>query len=462
MGNGRIVATQTDTATHSALHAAGAPLALASADLLILETAVICGVGVRSLLNAWFPIGIGAEIYSGAMVAVAFILVGYWMAGLYPGYGLTGVERLRLRTIVTGLGFGALILFDYIAQNGQWSRGILLLAAAISLIVGPIIDALVRGALAARGFWGTPVAVFGAPDHRRDVIARLRSRPDIGWIPVFEADRPEAVDGVSLAVLAAPSFETADVEAIDHLPYRGVVLVLSGVVGWQNLWVSARDVGAYLGLEMRRNLLVGLNMGFKRAVDLALVLIFGLLAAPIICLFVLLVKMTSPGPAFFLQWREGREGRPFRVIKLRTMQVGADAGLDEVLKQSTAAANQWRQGMKLRDDPRVIPGLGHFMRRFSVDELPQLLNVLLGDMSLVGPRPLPGYHIAALEPASCRLRRMVRPGLTGLWQVSGRSSNSLEEQQTLDAYYVRNWSIWLDFHILARSVVIVLTGRNAW
>ncbi|MGA1856156.1 sugar transferase [Azospirillum sp. 11R-A] len=439
-----------------------APLVLVLVDLLVLEAAVLCGVVMRSLLAIWLPIGIGAEVYSGAMVAVACILAGYWLAGLYPGYGLTGVERLRLRTIVTSIGFGSLILFDYIAQNGQWSRGILLIAAGTCLVAGPVADALTRGVLVWRGVWGAPVAVFGPPEHRHRVIDRLNGRPDIGWIPVYEADEPVAVDGASFAVFAVPSIEALDVETIDHLPYRGMILVLSGVVEWQNLWVSARDVGACMGLEMRRNLLVGLNMAIKRGVDLALVLTFGLCAVPIIAVFALLVRIVSPGPAFFLQWREGQGGRPFRFIKLRTMRVDADTHPPPVPDGGDPAVSHWQRGMKRPDDPRIIPGLGHFMRRFSIDELPQLLNVLRGEMSLVGPRPLPAYHIAALDPASCRLRRMVRPGLSGLWQVSGRSLSTLDEQQALDSYYVRNWSIWLDFHILARSVAIVLTGRGAW
>ncbi|PWC84649.1 hypothetical protein TSH100_17275 [Azospirillum sp. TSH100] len=447
-----------------------APLVLALADLLLLEAVVAFGVVVRSLLSVWLPIGIGPEVYSGAMVAVGCILAGYWLAGLYPGYGLTGVERLRLRTIVTAIGFGSLILFDYIAQNGQWSRGILLIAAATCLIAGPIADALTRGVLVRRGMWGAPAAVFGPPEHRRRVIDRLTEQPGIGWIPVYEADDPVPVKGASFAVFAVPSIESLNVETIDHLPYRGMILVLSGVEEWQNLWVSARDVGAWLGLEMRRNLLVGLNMAIKRGVDLALVLTVGVWAVPIIAVFALLVRIVSPGPAFFLQWREGQGGRLFRIIKLRTMRVGADTDPSLSPSSSSSSSSDVREqtvthrprGMKRPNDPRIIPGLGHFMRRFSIDELPQLLNVLRGDMSLVGPRPLPAYHIAALDPASCRLRRMVRPGLSGLWQVSGRSLSTLAEQQALDSYYVRNWSIWLDFHILARSVAIVLTGRGAW
>jgi lipopolysaccharide/colanic/teichoic acid biosynthesis glycosyltransferase len=118
--------------------------------------------------------------------------------------------------------------------------------------------------------------------------------------------------------------------------------------------------------------------------------------------------------------------------------------------------------MKLREDPRIIPRIGHFLRRFSIDELPQLWNVLRGEMSLIGPRPLPDYHLAALDQAGTDLRRHVRPGMTGLSQVSGRSSRSLEEQQHLDGYYVRNWSLWLDLHILARTVLAVVRGRGAW
>jgi lipopolysaccharide/colanic/teichoic acid biosynthesis glycosyltransferase len=185
-------------------------------------------------------------------------------------------------------------------------------------------------------------------------------------------------------------------------------------------------------------------------------------AAPVVLLLAALVKLVSPGPAFFAQERHGRDGVPFRMWKLRTMVPDATGRLDQLLASSAKARGEWEQRMKLREDPRVIPVIGRLMRRFSLDELPQLWNVIKGEMSLVGPRPLPDYHLSRFSETARQLRGRIRPGLTGLWQVSGRSSCTLEEQERLDTYYFRNWSLWLDIDILARTVTTTLGAKDAW
>lgn len=442
-----------------------APFILVVCDIALLQTTMVCGVLFRLLLNHWRPIGIGPEVFSGAMIAVLAIPVGYWIGGLYPGYGLTAVERLRTRVVVTSLSFGAMILFDYVAQNGQWSRGILLVAAVLAVAASPLWDAAVCRSLQRWRLWGTPVVVFGPPARRRTVIDALRRHPDIGWIPVAEAEEPglgaPAIPGVSIAILPVSSLDDIRSDLTDHLPYPNVVIVGSAD-RLQNLWVSVRDVGTHLGLEMRRNLLMMSNRVVKRGCDILLSLAALTVTLPLIAFFAALIRIASPGPAFFSQQREGLNGRPFTIRKLRSMRRSAADDLPAMLAESSETAIEWQRSMKLRHDPRVIPGIGHFIRRFSIDELPQLWNVLRGDMSLVGPRPLPTYHISALDPAASRLRQRVRPGITGLSQVSGRSTNPIDDQQKLDSYYVRNWSIWLDLHILSRTILIVLSGRGAW
>jgi lipopolysaccharide/colanic/teichoic acid biosynthesis glycosyltransferase len=144
------------------------------------------------------------------------------------------------------------------------------------------------------------------------------------------------------------------------------------------------------------------------------------------------------------------------------MVPGAEAKLEGALARDPALRSEWRERKKLKADPRLVPGAGRLLRRFSLDELPQLWNVLRGDMSLVGPRPFPDYHLAEFPEPFRELRRRVRPGITGLWQVTVRSEGSLDRQQSLDAYYIRNWSVWLDVYILARTVGAVLTGRGAY
>lgn len=438
---------------------------LVAGDLLVLQAGVGIGALVRTYLTAWFPIGIGPSVFLGANAAVLFLPLGYWLAGLYPGYGQTGVERLRSRVTVTVLLFAALLLYDHLAQSGQWSRGILLTAALCALVAIPVWDGIARRLLIRRRLWGMPVAIWGPSERRAAVVRSLTEHPTIGWNPAFEGEWPEsnalALPSVTLAILVAPVNGTPVPAMIDRLPYARVVLV-PAVDEVQSLWVSVRDMGTHLGLEMRRNLLAPGNQLLKRALDLTLGGVALLVSGPVVAVAALLVKLVSPGPAFYVQRRFGRDGAPFDMLKLRTMVPDADARLETLLATSPAAAAEWRSSMKLRHDPRIIPVIGRFLRRFSIDELPQFWNVLRGEMSLVGPRPLPGYHLQAFRTTVCDLRQQVRPGLTGLSQISGRSTQSLEEQQRLDSYYVRNWSPWLDLHILARTVVEVLRGKGAW
>jgi lipopolysaccharide/colanic/teichoic acid biosynthesis glycosyltransferase len=148
--------------------------------------------------------------------------------------------------------------------------------------------------------------------------------------------------------------------------------------------------------------------------------------------------------------------------KLRTMHRNAAELLEMTLEADPAARREWHGAFKLRQDPRVLRKGGHFLRRSSLDELPQLWNVLKGEMSLVGPRPLPEYHLEAFDKEFRVLRERVRPGITGLWQVTTRSNGGTGLQKALDTYYICNWSIWLDLEIACRTVVAVARGRGAY
>ena len=170
----------------------------------------------------------------------------------------------------------------------------------------------------------------------------------------------------------------------------------------------------------------------------------------------------SRGNPFYWQTREGENGRPLHILKLRTMYPNADKLLADYLDRDPAARAHWNRYLKLRDDPRVLPGVGHFLRRSSLDELPQIWNVFKGEMSMVGPRPFPVYHVEQFKPAFRDLRTKVRPGLTGLWQISARSEGDLEVQANLDTYYIRNWSLWLDLFILSRTARAVILGQGAY
>jgi lipopolysaccharide/colanic/teichoic acid biosynthesis glycosyltransferase len=192
----------------------------------------------------------------------------------------------------------------------------------------------------------------------------------------------------------------------------------------------------------------------KRAFDILAAAGGLVLLAPLLAAIAVAVWLSSPGPPLFRQLRAGRFGRPFRMWKFRTMAVGAEAVRLELLAQSRDP--DW---LSLDHDPRVTR-VGRFLRRTSLDELPQLVNVLRGEMSLVGPRPLPlAEHARAPEWSTCRLE--VRPGLTGLWQVTGRSRTSFLEMLRLDCRYVSRRSFWADLRILLQTIPAVLRGRGA-
>jgi len=175
-------------------------------------------------------------------------------------------------------------------------------------------------------------------------------------------------------------------------------------------------------------------------------------------LLIWLQDLKSP---FFVQERVGRFGARFNVYKLRTMVPDAENVLQRKLAEVPALKEEWEKNYKLKKDPRIT-FVGKFLRRTSLDELPQLWCVLAGKMALVGPRPLPDYHHNELRPRVRRLREKVRPGLTGLWQVSGRSDSGIDGLERWDTYYVTNWSGWLDIVILARTALTVLKGTGAY
>ena len=229
----------------------------------------------------------------------------------------------------------------------------------------------------------------------------------------------------------------------------------------QSLWITARDLAGTLGLEMNRGLLVRRNRILKSLLDRVLALICLLLTLPLIIACAVLVWSVDHGSPFFNQERRGRDGNFIHIWKIRTMYRNADARLRQHLQTHVSAAEEWNNFRKLHNDPRILGAVGRFLRTTSIDELPQLWNVLRGDMSMVGPRPFPDYHLEVFDDSFRELRTRVMPGLTGLWQIQGRSTVELHEQREMDRYYILNWSIWMDIDILVRTVGAVVGRKGA-
>ena len=202
---------------------------------------------------------------------------------------------------------------------------------------------------------------------------------------------------------------------------------------------------------------IGGSLIFKRFMDIAMTVVCVILGSPVFLLTAILVKVTSPGPIIFSQVRVGKYGRHFKFYKFRSMYIDAEARKAELLKH-----NESGDGVifKMKHDPRITP-VGRFIRKFSVDELPQLFNVLLGDMSLVGPRPPLPQEVKSYSIEE-RKRLNITPGITCIWQVSGRSELPFHKQMALDKEYIASRSTWKDFVILLKTVPAILTGKGAW
>ncbi|MGG6237359.1 undecaprenyl-phosphate galactose phosphotransferase WbaP [Nodosilinea sp. AN01ver1] len=454
---------------------------LGASDLLALFLAGAAGVYLRLALGGeYLPI-----LYGQLWPILGVFLLAYAAAGLYPAVGLSPVDELRricLSTSFTYLVLGAGLFLT--GESETYSRGVFLLAWALSLLLVLLGRLLVRQVFAPYPWWGYQVLILGGGRTGELVIQTLKNQPSFGLKPVAvlddDRDRSDTICGVPVvgplsiaprlarkhdihyAIVAMPGVQREKLLRILERYGRTFphLMMIPDLFGVASLWVSSKDLGGVLGLEIRQQLLLPGPRLIKALLDVSLTLVIGVAVLPLLILIAVLVKLDSPGPIFYGHPRLGQNNVPFMAWKFRSMVSNADQVLERYFEANPALRSQWQRDHKLRYDPRITR-VGRFLRRTSLDELPQLWNVLRGDMSLVGPRPIVKEEIFRYAD-KYRLYTKVLPGLTGLWQVSGRNDVSYEERVNLDAYYVRNWSVWLDIYILLKTIWVVLIGDGAY
>lgn len=395
-----------------------------------------------------------------------------------------------------------------------------LLGWAASVVLVPVVRGGLRAKLSKQAWWGHPVVVFGAGKVGRSVVSLLQSRPQLGLKPVgllddnparhgtvraswgqddivLEPVRDFADDdfespsvrvaleqfsevegvpvigglelapalaqrlGIRTAVLAMPEMDASSMLALIERfadSYTNV-LVIPDLFNLTYFGAPTRYLGGALGIEVRRQLLLRGPRAAKRAMDISLTLVGITLLLPLFALVALIIKLDSHGPIFHRQKRLGQDGVRFRALKFRTMFVDAEARLKDLLESDPALRAEYENFHKLSGDPRVTRA-GRFLRKYSLDELPQLWNVLVGEMSLVGPRPYLEREIPDMAQKEAIILR-VKPGITGIWQVTWRNESTFEQRLGLDVEYVRSWSPWMDIYILARTVPVVVGGTGS-
>lgn len=419
-----------------------------------------------------------------AWVVLPLYVGGAALAKLYPGYGLGAVEELRRITWVL-IGVFALSIVGIWLTGPEpvtvSSRLTVALAGIFSIVLVPLSRIVVKSFLVRRDVWGIPVVVYGAGQTGSRVVRQLQEERGMGYIPtaVFDDDRSRWGDYLDTIPIVGGTERVATEAAVAFLampevsPERqlelyegplscyGTVVVIPRILDAPTLWVRPRDFVGLLGLEITSNLTRTQPRLLKRSLDLVLTLLTAIFWIPVVGLMAALIWIGDRKNPFFLQKRVGEHGESFHAWKLRTMVYNADEVLRNALDNDPQLKREWETYFKLENDPRITR-IGRFLRKTSLDELPQLFNVLRGEMSLVGPRPLPDYHNEELGSQVRELRKRVRPGITGLWQVSGRSDTGTLGMERWDPYYVRNWSVWLDLVILVRTFRVVLRGSGAY
>ncbi len=333
----------------------------------------------------------------------------------------------------------------------------------------------VRGRLRTAGLWQIRTMVVSAPAGAPQTIAALQSEPQLGYEVVAVINPDQATDatgcyrwralmrqhGADLLILSYDGGTAPARVAIESLVRDRVAFAVMPqfeglpVLGFEQTSFFSHDTVMF---TFRNNLAQPLARLTKLAFDVAAASVGLVLLAPLLAILTLLVKLDG-GPAFYGHTRVGSGGRPFRCLKFRSMVVDSEAALLGLLARDPDAAAEWAETCKLVHDPRITK-IGRILRSTSLDELPQLFNVLRLEMSLVGPRPIIGAEVPRYGDDIAYYYE-ARPGLTGLWQVSGRTETSYVQRVQLDTWYVKNWSIWHDLAILAKTVPAVLQRRGA-
>ncbi|MCZ8379272.1 sugar transferase [Mycobacterium sp. CPCC 205372] len=464
--------------------------------LLITDVAiVIVAVALAQWLRFGAVPGSGAAIFDAGYSIVSAVVVAIWVVflGIFrarePAILGAGPEEYRQVAAATFAAFGAIAIISMLIRV-DLARGYLAIAlplGLLGLLCGRRIARRMVAAKRREGSYLKSVLVIGEPEPVRDLVASLARCPDYGYsvvaicqpgrqvggtaeFPLVGSVPILADDGDIGACIANSGADTVALTTTERLGSAGIralswqlekldidLVVSPGMVGLGGPRLTMRPVVDLPLIHLDKPQYDGAKRFEKRAFDVAFSLLVLLAASPVLMAAAIAVKLTSRGPVIYKSVRIGMDGQPFQMWKIRTMVADADQRRTEL-----ASLNEVDGGVifKMRRDPRVTP-VGRVLRRYSIDELPQFVNVLRREMSVVGPRPpLPAE--AEGYDSHVRRRLLVRPGITGLWQVSGRSDLAWEDLVRLDLSYVENWSMMTDLIISVKTIRAVLSGAGAY
>jgi exopolysaccharide biosynthesis polyprenyl glycosylphosphotransferase len=495
---------------------------LTSVAVFAADAAAVFAGSMLGSLGVLGAHAVDAACWVRAAVVTPLCLFAYSIQHLYDTPPPRSPDEIRRVAYSTSLVCVVLIASSVIGPASVTASNAALLAGwglGIALVL--FLRGAMRRTLGRTSWWGRPVVVLGAGKTGRVVVRTLQTHPELGLRPVAILDDDPSkhgtlhaawgtddiqvesvrsrecaaledcpscrctafgqfsqVEGVPIigllnlaptvaqrlriqtAVLALDDLHAPDLEPLMERVTSGfkTVLVVPERFSFDYVGDPTRNLGGVLGIEIRQQLLLTWPRICKRTMDLVLTLVGGLLILPVLGLLALIVAVDSPGAVFYRQKRLGLNGQRFEALKFRTMYGDGERRLRQILESDPTLGAEYEQFHKLTVDPRVTR-VGRVLRKYSLDELPQIVNVLLGDMSLVGPRPYLERESPQMEGKE-RIILRARPGITGLWQVSDRNSTTFRSRLSTDVEYVRNWSPWLDLSILIRTALVVAQGTG--
>jgi len=404
---------------------------------------------------------------------------------LYPGVSLAPSEEMRRFFISSLITYGGIMMSRRLERE-VWDsiNTAFLVSFAFSTIILLTARSLTHWVLYKTKLGGIPTVIYGSGRMGRRVTDCLLDSIRSGYVPVLILDDnplgndsyrnipiihdtsagPEIVKryNIKMAIVALPKLDSQKLKylintSVSAFRYNVIIPHFFNI---SSIWMSVRDFNGVLGIDTSNKFNFTFNLAIKRIMDLAIVTVGGILILPFLLLIALLIKTTSPGPALYKQQRLGKNGKYFFAYKFRTMAVNAEDKLHEILESNPVLKQEWKETHKLVNDPRIIP-VGRFLRRTSFDEFPQLINIFKGEMSFVGPRPIVDAEIVKYGEDFDHVFS-IKPGLTGMWQVSGRSNVNYLDRVAYDIYYLQSWSVWLDLWIIFKTFGVIILGKGAY
>jgi len=463
-------------------------LALLIVDSFVLFGSILLGFIIMNFINSP-DINLHASFWYALFIPV--ILIVYGALGLYPGIANSPAIEVKkffggtiscFIFIIFCIFFAdvkQLVLRDFFIKDST-NHAIaysFMIAAAISVIMLPAAREAARHKFGKHKWWGVPCIIYSSNKSAKNLADKLLDNPYLGYhpaaiieteckepslyrtIPVFNND-PEILQEIHKFNVKTAFIcnYMGDISPIMN-SYRYTVSVSKLQQNFTSTQ-QLKDIAGIIGFSSVHNLTFKRNLFAKRCIDISCILIASPILIPVMLLLSILVKLTSKGPVFYGHKRVGQNGREFKCWKFRSMCINSQEILEHILATDPVMAAEWERDRKFVNDPRITK-FGKFLRKTSLDELPQLFNVLKGEMSFIGPRPVTEPELEKYGSYKDYVLT-VSPGLSGMWQISGRSETSYEERIFFDTYYIQNWSVWLDIWIFIKTVYVVLAGKGAY